>query len=148
MPSYLKKVAIRMVDDGIIECQDSIVSTQGAKEAVAAYVMDFDREIFGVISLDAKGTPLNVSIVSIGCLFYTPVHPREVFKAAILSNAAAIVAFHNHPSGSNIFSEDDIEVHKRMRDAGKLMGIKLIDSILITGMDGRIYSMGDVIGES
>ena len=138
---YINKVAVRLIDDGRIEYPEPISSPSMVKEAVASYIKDFDREVFGVISLNARGVPLNVNIVSMGSLSETYVHPRETFKAAIVSNAAAIIAFHNHPSGKGYFSDEDLAAHKRLVEAGEIIGIKLIDSIVVAGGKGDIFSM-------
>ncbi len=138
---YINKVAVRLIDDGRIEYPEPINNPSMAKEAVASYIKDFDREVFGVISLNARGVPVNVNIVSLGGLSETTVHPRETFKAAVLSNAAAIIAFHNHPSGSAYFSDDDMAFHKRLAKAGEIIGIKLLDSIVVGGGNGKIFSM-------
>lgn len=98
-----------------------------------------DREQLLVCCLDTKNQPLNLHIVSIGSLNASIVHPREVFKAAILSNAASIILYHNHPSGDPIPSSEDQNATERIRDCGKLMGIDLLDHIIL-GED-TYYSM-------
>jgi DNA repair protein RadC len=70
------------------------------------------------------------------------VHPRESFKAAILANAAAVIVAHNHPSGSVDPSPEDIELSRRLREAGELLGIRVLDSIVI-GSGTSIYSFID-----
>lgn len=70
-------------------------------------------------------------MVSVGTLNKASVHPREVFKTAILSNAASIMAFHNHPSGETIPSQQDIELTNCLYEAGELLGIKLLDHLMI-----------------
>ena len=67
------------------------------------------------------------------------VHPREVFKTAILSNAASIMAFHNHPSGETTPSQQDIQLTNRLYEAGELLGIKLLDHLIIG--DGTFTSL-------
>ena len=81
-----------------------------------------------------------MNIVSIGTLYSSLVHPREVFKTAILSNAASIILFHNHPSGDPEPSTEDTTITKRIKEAGTLMGIELLDHVII-GSEGRFYSM-------
>jgi DNA repair protein RadC len=68
------------------------------------------------------------------------VHPREIFKVAILSNSATIIIFHNHPSGHVEPSEEDITITKRLKECGKLMGIELLDHIII-GSEDRYCSL-------
>lgn len=103
------------------------------------FMEESDREQLVVCCLDTKNQPLNLHVVSIGSLNASIVHPREVFKAAILSNAASIILFHNHPSGDPTPSSEDLCASERIRDCGKLIGIDLLDHI-ITGEDSY-YSM-------
>jgi DNA repair protein RadC len=89
------------------------------------------KEYFIAIHLDGKNRILAVDICSIGSLNQSIVHPREVYKTALLSSAAAILLLHNHPSGSPEPSSEDLEVTKRLREAGDLLGIKVVDHIII-----------------
>ena len=76
-----------------------------------------DREQFIIACLNTKNEPMNISVVSVGTLNKAIVHPREVFKTAILSNAASIMAFHNHPSGETTPSQQDIQLTNRLYEA-------------------------------
>lgn len=96
-----------------------------------------DREVFSVIALNTKGHIIGVNDASIGDLFSAIMHPREILKYAILSNAAAIICIHNHPSGDSTPSQEDINATKRIRDAGEVIGIKLLDHLVI-GYDNYI----------
>ena len=95
------------------------------------FIKDFDREVFGVLCLAADGSVNSISIVSMGELTNTPIHPREVYKVAILSNAAAVIFFHNHPSGDPSPSMEDINSTRRLIECGKILGFKVIDHIVI-----------------
>ncbi|HPD60231.1 MAG TPA: JAB domain-containing protein [Thermodesulfobacteriota bacterium] len=92
---------------------------------------DSDREVFGVVTLSTANTINSIQIVAIGTISSCLVHPREVFKSAILSNAAAIVLFHNHPSGSENVSDDDLAITKKLVEAGNLLGIQVLDHVII-----------------
>lgn len=81
--------------------------------------------------INTKNKPTAIHTVSIGTLNSTVVHPREIFKAAILSNAASIILAHNHPSGDPTPSKEDIGITKRLVDAGELLGITVMDHIII-----------------
>ena len=70
--------------------------------------------------------------MSVGSLSASIVHPREVFKFAILANAASIVLAHNHPSGDTTPSSEDVELPRRLRDAGELLGIAVLDHVVVT----------------
>ena len=98
-----------------------------------------DKEKFGILVLDTKNKVNAAHIVSMGSLDSTLVHPREVFKLAILNNAASIICFHNHPSGDPGPSEEDINVTKRLERAGKILGIQIVDHIII-GSENRYVS--------
>jgi DNA repair protein RadC len=89
-------------------------------------------EQFGVVLLDTKRRVLRTSIISVGTLDSSLVHPREVFREAAGASASAIVLFHNHPSGDPEPSRDDEEITRRLVDAGSLMGIEILDHIVIT----------------
>lgn len=90
-----------------------------------------DREHFVCFHLNIRNVVLSMETVSIGTLNASLVHPREVLKAAILSNAASIILAHNHPSGDVAPSSDDIELTKRMVKAGEIMGIEVLDHIIV-----------------
>jgi len=100
-----------------------------------------DREQMIVCSLDTKNQPLTINVVSIGTLNSSLVHPRELFKPAILSNAASIIIAHNHPSGDPEPSSEDINITHRLKECGKLLGIELIDHIIVG--DERYISLKD-----
>jgi len=99
-----------------------------------------DREAFLVLHLDQKNRTTGLEVVSIGSLGATLVHPREVFKSAILSNAAAILVFHNHPSGDPTPSREDREMTGRLKSAGEILGIPLIDHVVIASEGYRSFA--------
>jgi len=88
-------------------------------------------EHFGVVLLDTKHRVLRTTVVAIGTLNATVVEPRDVFREAMLGAAAAIVIFHNHPSGDPSPSPDDVELTRRLAAAGTLMGIDVVDHIIL-----------------
>ena len=96
-------------------------------------------EVLGVLCVTTKHRPLAWHELSRGTLDSALVHPREVFKIAFLANAAAVVIAHNHPSGDPDPSADDVSLTDHLSQAGKLLGVELIDHIII-GHDGRYYS--------
>ena len=112
-----------------------------ASEAARLFMEDlrFERkEHFKALLLDAKGKIIFVDEVSIGDLTMAPVHPREVFRNAVKKSAASVILVHNHPSGDPSPSMEDISLTERLVSAGKLMGIKVLDHIIIG--DGEYYS--------
>jgi DNA repair protein RadC len=96
-------------------------------------------EQFGIVMLDTKHRLIRVKVVSVGSLDTTVVHPREVFREAASASAAAIVLFHNHPSGDPTPSTDDLVLTTRMVNAGDVMGIDVIDHLILA--DQRYYSL-------
>lgn len=90
-----------------------------------------DREHFRVILLNTKNRVLGIRTISIGSLNGSIVHAREVFKAAVMESAQAIVLLHNHPSGLPEPSSEDIAVTERLAEAGKIIGVEVIDHIII-----------------
>jgi DNA repair protein RadC len=96
-------------------------------------------EHFGVVLLDTKHRVLRMSVVATGTLNTTIVQPRDVFREAIVGGAAAVIAFHNHPSGDPTPSPDDVELTRRLAAAGTLMGIELVDHVVLG--DARYCSL-------
>ncbi|WP_411502719.1 JAB domain-containing protein [Brevibacillus centrosporus] len=114
-----------------------------AKDAVGlfqAFLQESDREQFFLICLNVKNEPTAIHTVSIGSLDSSIVHPRETFKAAVLANASSIIVAHNHPSGDPTPSQPDLEVTKRLQEAGELLGIPVLDHIIV-GTEGAYVSL-------
>ncbi|MBA2302419.1 MAG: DNA repair protein RadC [Acidobacteria bacterium] len=95
-------------------------------------------EQFGVLLLDTKHRVLRASILSVGTLDASIVHPREVFREATAAGAAALVLFHNHPSGDPEPSDEDVRLTERLAAAGILMGIDVLDHVILA--DVKYYS--------
>ena len=100
---------------------------------------DLDREVCGILLVNTRNRVTAMHIVSVGTLNGAYVHPREVFKAAILGTAAAIILFHNHPSGDPDASREDRELTRRLTDAGRILGIDVLDDVIL-GESGSYYS--------
>lgn len=109
--------------------------TLGSPKDAAAVLMlllqDEPAEVFAILCLTTKNRVIAYHEVSRGTLDSTPVHPRELFKAALLSNCAAIVLSHNHPSGDPAPSADDCDLTRRLVAAGELLGIPVLDHIIV-----------------
>lgn len=95
------------------------------------YLMHETKEHFTTLHLDGKNRIVCMDMVSIGSLNQSIVHPREVFKTACLSNAAAIILVHQHPTGDATPSQEDIAITRRLKEAGEIMGIKIIDHVIV-----------------
>jgi DNA repair protein RadC len=102
---------------------------------------DRKKEVFLTLLLDSKNRILREIQVSEGSLNTSIVHPREVFQPVIRESAAAVLFVHNHPSGDPAPSREDLELTSRLRDAGALMGVRVLDHIIIGS--GRYVSLAD-----
>ena len=102
-------------------------------------MVTYDREHMVCIPLDAKNRILGVHTVGIGALTVLTVHPREVFKIAVLSNAASIILLHNHPSGVPDPTKADLDITGQLVQAGQILGIQVLDHIIIG--EERFYSI-------
>jgi len=107
---------------------------------MAAELAQYDREVMCILNLKTNEQPINMSIVSMGSLNAAIISPREVFKSSILSNAASIIALHNHPSGSLKPSKEDKLITKKLAVCGELLNIPLLDHIIIAGETGERFS--------
>lgn len=124
-------VTIKLIRTGKIKKRKQISSPKDVVNVIYEYLDGADRENLGIMCLNTKNEILNCTTAHIGSLNSSIVHPREVFKTAILSNAASIIIFHNHPSGNTMPSIEDKNITERLKEAGKILGIELIDSIVI-----------------
>jgi DNA repair protein RadC len=96
-------------------------------------------ETFGLLALDVRHRLKHEAIVSVGCLTSSLVHPREVFQEAVTARAAALILFHNHPSGDPEPSAEDVALTRRLVSAGTLMGIEVVDHLVLGA--GRFVSL-------
>ena len=136
----LEVVNIRLVKEQTLYSDKPAGSPKEAIEIVADELASIDREVFCVMNLNTKGKAINLNVVSVGVLDSTMIHPREVFKSVILSNAAAVILFHNHPSGVIEPSPEDFETTKRLIEAGEILGIKVVDHLIVGSGTGEYYS--------
>src|SRR5215467_3913458 len=134
---------VSLVREGRLPCyEDRIRSAASASAILHTYLADVDREHFVILLLDQKNQVIGINTVSMGSLTASVVHPREVFKTAILSNAASLICGHNHPSGDCQPSREDRALTTRLVEAGKLLGIVVLDHIIIGG-ESKYFSFGD-----
>ena len=124
-------VSIKMVREAsVLYDIRKIDNPKDGAELGKRFLNDVDRDQLIVCCLDTKNQPTAINIVSVGSLNSSIVHPREVFKPAILSNSASIILFHN-PFGDPAPSKEDISITERIKESGNILGIKLIDHIII-----------------
>jgi DNA repair protein RadC len=138
--SYVREVAARY------SRKSKVNYTIRGSEAVHKFVTekvikDNTKEHFVLLSLDGAYQVASWSVITVGTANASLVHPREVFQAAILSGAVAVIVCHNHPSGSTLPSEQDCQVTRRLKEAGELLGIKVLDHVIVT--DDAFYSFSD-----
>jgi DNA repair protein RadC len=129
----------------------AVVSGGGARpklsspQSVGRYLLPlyggYRVERFGVVLLDGKNRLIRTAILSVGSVDASIAHPREIFREAAIASAASVVVFHNHPSGDPSPSRDDVELTRRLKYSGEVMGIELVDHIILG--DGRWYSFRD-----
>jgi len=101
-------------------------------ELIKDELANSDREMLLSVMVTSKNQLIGVETVSIGSISATSMSPREVFKSAILANAVGIILCHNHPSGELTPSNEDIQMTKLLVEAGKLLGIKVLDHIIVS----------------
>ena len=132
-------VRVRLEQDRAIG-KESVNTQDKAVEYIIREFADLDREVFMILNLDTALRPINLNVGSMGTLSETMVHPREVFKASILSNASSVICIHNHPGGDVTPSDPDIAVTNRLTECGKILGIEVADHLIIGGRDGTYFS--------
>jgi DNA repair protein RadC len=123
--------------------QPQMRSSREAAVLFRQYLGAVDREHFLVAMLDQKNKVIGINTVSMGSLTASVVHPREVMKPAILSNAASLLCCHNHPSGNPQPSQEDRTLTKRLVDAGKLLGVAVLDHLILGDGTETYFSFAD-----
>ncbi|HUO78324.1 MAG TPA: JAB domain-containing protein [Thermodesulfovibrionales bacterium] len=106
----------------------------------AEHETDREREHFWAIGLNTKNRIKYIELVSLGTLSNSLIHPRETYRLAVMNAAAQLIIAHNHPSGDVAPSRDDIAITERLKAAGEIMGITLLDHVIL-GSDGTFTSM-------
>ena len=144
---FISAFRITLVKDRRVEFEQcQMANSQQAQPLVKKLIETQgqpDREQFCVILLNSKNETIGLNIVSIGNLSSAPVHPREVLKPAILSNSAAMILSHNHPSGDMSPSPEDIAITKVIVQASKIMGIQVHEHLIISMHDDNYFSFAD-----
>lgn len=122
-------------------CAMEAAATKGLSRPAdaASYVLDnidaraLEQEHFWVVWLNARQQALGHELIAKGSMSQVDVHPRSVFRSAVRMNVHSMILVHNHPSGDPKPSQSDLDLTRRMRDAGELMGIPVLDHLIITG---------------
>lgn len=143
---FIPKIQISLVkeiyiSDTAYNCSEAVAQC----EIVEKELKNADREKFICIHFNIKNHIISYEVVSMGSLTSSIVHPREVYKAAILANAASVVFLHNHPSGSTEPSLDDIEITNRLCKSGSILGINVLDHLIIGNNDFYSFRQHNLI---
>jgi len=128
IPVY--KVSLVRERSHTVECH-IVTSPATAYQILNEFIGDADREQFVILLLDTRNIVRGLHVASIGTLSAALVHPREVFKPAMLANAAAIILGHNHPSGDPTPSTEDLALTARLMQSGELLGIPVLDHLVL-----------------
>jgi DNA repair protein RadC len=136
MAKRINVFSVKLVKEkgGLYNLDSKKINSPESAVEIVNEVLDLKHkpnEHFVVFTLTTKNEVAGVHTIHIGSLNASIVHPREVFQQAILNNAASIICFHNHPSSDVTPSKEDIEVTKRLKEAGKVLGIELLDHIIV-----------------
>lgn len=137
----IKVVNVRLAEAPSLYSTQKVKSSEDVIKIIADELKQYDREVFAIVNLKNTKQIINLNICSIGALDTALVSPREIMKAAILSNATAFIGIHNHPSGNVIPSGEDIFTTKRLMKCGEILGIKMLDHIIVAGGTGNTFSM-------
>ncbi|WP_321166101.1 JAB domain-containing protein [Bacillus sp. FJAT-28004] len=136
----LNVVSLKLVKESTLSYRTNVIrNPKDAFEIAKEFIGDEDREHCILICLDTKNKINCIQTIGIGSLNSAIVHPREVFKIAILSSSASVIFAHNHPSSDCTPSQQDREITERIKKAGEIIGIELIDSIIVS--EENYYSM-------
>lgn len=138
-PHY--RVRVRLVREAAIPFRPVLRCAGDIAAALRDELAGLDREHFACLHLDVRHRLISRETVSIGHLSCALVHPREVFKGAILANAHAVALAHNHPSGDPEPSHEDVEITRRLRKAGEILGIPVLDHVIL--VDGGHVSLAE-----
>ena len=135
---------VTLVRESSIPIHDQrLRNSADSERLIRTYLRGVDREHFVVLLVNRKNEVIGINTVSVGSLSASIVSPREVFKPAILANAAALICAHNHPSGDPKPSAEDRAITERLYDAGKLLDIQVLDHIIIGDGTTAYYSFAD-----
>lgn len=133
MKKVYEIVRIKQVISETTKNRYTVRSPEDAVSHAYELIGEDDREVFLVMVLNTKNHVVAVHRCHIGALNSSIVHPREVFKSAILNNGASIICFHQHPSGDPSASREDVNVFRRLLECGNMIGIELLDFVILGG---------------
>ncbi len=139
-PFKLDVVRVKLVKDAPLYSELPLLTPYEAASTIGELLCEMDREVVCVVNLQADLKPINVTFASIGSLSEAVVHPREILKSSILSNASSIMLIHSHPSGNLLPSKSDTMITDRMNKVCEIVGIQLIDHVIVGGNNREFFS--------
>lgn len=130
-PFKLDRVAVRLVAEPPLLSNEQLNNAGKVVQVLGEEIKQYDREVIAIINMQTDSKPINMTIASIGEVNNALASPRELLKAAILSNATGIIMLHNHPSGSLEPSRQDISLTDKLKMVCDLVDVKLLDHIIV-----------------
>ena len=143
---FISQVEVSMVREVQISNPKYSCSEEVAESDIAKNLLKSDREKFICMHLNTKNQLISFEVVSTGSLSNSIVHPREVYKSAILANAKSVIFMHNHPSGDPEPSGDDIRITNRLEKAGNILDIEVLDHIIVAQNGFYSFKQNNLIG--
>ena len=122
----------------IKEATDTIIRTPEDVKNACFDIADLSQESFHILTLNARNRLIDRHLISLGVINACLVHPREVFRACVYDSAVAFIVFHNHPSGDFTPSFEDIKITKQLIESGRIIDIKLLDSLIIAKQHNEV----------
>ena len=138
MPCYTPVYRCALVRDGSVATQPQLTSTLKARSVCNEFLADSPCEQFVAVLLDTKHRVIGLCPITVGTLDASLVHPREVFRPAIIHNASAVILAHNHPSGDLTPSREDCDTYSRLLHSAEFLGIQILDLIIVDGQGNTV----------
>ena len=140
-PYKLREVRIRLEEGRSLYSDLPMLNPEAALDVMRRELSGYDREVLCVVNLNNRLQPINFHVVSIGDLSQSIASIPNILKSAILSNAQSFMLLHNHPSGNVTPSQEDIQLTRRVIEAGKIFGLACQDHVIVGGSNGTYFSM-------
>lgn len=136
---YVSVVKMQLVKESRVLFDAKVSSPAVVAKMIKQMTDGSDRELVYVVSVDSKNKPIATELVSMGGVNSSIIDVGNIFKHALLSNAAGVIIAHNHPSGDVTPSLEDIRVTKKIEEAGKLLNLPLLDHVVVGDMETDVY---------
>lgn len=136
---YVSVVKMQLVKESRVLFDAKVSSPAVVAKMIKQMTDGSDRELVYVVSVDSKNKPIATELISMGGVNSSIIDVGNIFKHALLSNAAGVIIAHNHPSGDVTPSVEDIRVTKRIEEAGKLLNLPLLDHVVVGDMETDVY---------